>query len=269
MKTNALYLLVCILLSILSVNAQSADGFTFQPEPVAKHYSDIAFSELSVGIGITSMGITAEASSPLTPNLQLRAGINFFKYNSKYYDGTPDDPRNELSKTFGYRPDLTMKGKLNMFHGHALVDFYPVKGGLFFVSGGLYMGNNKVDLHGYLIDKDGERANPLEGEEWPTLDFQGNVIDINNGNIDAQATVGNVIKPYLGFGIGRAISKSRLGFTFELGMMYQGDYTIKQGGSKVAFELDENVEYDEEAEKWLNRIKWWPKVSFQLKYRIF
>ncbi|WP_010255444.1 putative exported transmembrane protein [Myroides injenensis] len=267
MKKLYLSSLVITLLFSCEIFAQMEP--IFEPIPVHKHYTDIAFSEYSVKIGATSMGITAEVMTPLNSNFSLRAGINYFTYNSKYYENSINDPHGDLRLAFGYKPDLKMKGKLHMFHGHVLVDYYPIPEGLFFLSGGMYVGKNRVDLSGYLIDRNGDPAIPKDGE-WPSLDFQGHEIKIVNGNVDAVVDIGNVIKPYFGFGLGRKISNKRIGFTFELGMMYQGDYVIKQNGIRVGDYNALNVDYeDDKAEKWLKRARWWPKIAFQLNYRIF
>ncbi|WP_313138632.1 hypothetical protein [Myroides sp.] len=241
----------------------------FVRDNIAKHYSDQRFYEWTLSAGVSTMGLTLEALTPINSYLKLRGGINLFFFNSKHYDVGIDDPQGDLVRLFGYKPNLAIKGKNHMIHAHTLVDFYPVPDGLFFLSGGFYFGQNKTALDGYLINHQGDRAKPLYGE-WPEyLDFQGNQIKLNEGNMEADVTLGSIIKPYLGIGIGRVVTNKKLGFSFELGMMYQGDYELKQDGSKVLFNLEDSFEYNEKGEKWLNRIKWWPKVSFQVRYRLF
>ncbi|MDR0196458.1 MAG: hypothetical protein LBI73_15165 [Myroides sp.] len=245
-------------------------GDEFVREDIAIHYSDYPFYEWTLSAGVSTMGLTMEVLTPISKSLKLRGGIDLFFYDSKYYDIGVDDPDGNLAKAFGYKPNLSIKGKNHMIHAHALVDYYPVPDGLFFFSGGLYFGQNKTDLSGYFIDHKGDRAKLLNpNTEWPDLDFQGNLLKMAEGDLKADVTLGNIIKPYLGIGIGRVVTSKRLGFSFELGMMYQGDYVLKQDGTKVVFDLSESGEYNEKAEKWLNRITWWPKVSFQVRYRLF
>lgn len=246
----------------------------FVRDNIAKHYSDQRFYEWTLSAGVSTMGLTLEALTPINSYLKLRGGIDLFFYNSKHYEVGIDDPQGDLVRLFGYKPNLAIKGKNHMIHAHTLVDFYPVPDGLFFLSGGFYFGQNKTALGGYLIDHHGDRATPTTVDgvplPWPEyLDFQGNQIKLNEGNMKADVTLGSIIKPYLGIGIGRVVSNKKLGFSFELGMMYQGDYELKQDGSKVLFKLEDSFEYNEKGEKWLNRIKWWPKVSFQVRYRLF
>lgn len=245
-------------------------GDEFVREDIAMHYSDHPFYEWTFSAGVSTMGLTLEALTPISKSLKLRGGIDLFFYDSKHYEVGIDDPNDNFKKALGYKPNLSIKGKNTTIHAHTLIDYYPVPDGLFFFSGGFYFGQNKTKLDGYLIDPNGNRAE-LQGNitEWPDLDFQGNHLKIDNGDMKADVTLGNIIKPYLGIGIGRVVTSKRLGFSFELGMMYQGDYVIKQDGNKIDVKLNEAFEYNEKAEKWLDRIKWWPKVSFQVRYRLF
>lgn len=244
-------------------------GEDFVREDIAMHYSDHPFYEWTFSAGVSTMGLTLEALTPINKSLKLRGGINLFFYDSKNYEVGIDDPNDNFKKLLNYKPNLSIKGKNHMIHAHALVDYYPVPDGLFFFSGGFYFGQNKTKLDGYLIDPQGNKSTLPEGIEWPDLDFQGNQLKIDNGDLKADVTLGNMIKPYLGIGIGKVVSNKKLGFSFEVGMMYQGDYVLKQNGNKIDITLDEAFEYDEDVDKWLNRISWWPKVSFQVRYRLF
>ena len=106
------------------------------------------------------------------------------------------------------------------------------------------------------------------GLEWPELDFDGHALNINSGNLDATLQLGKTIKPYFGFGLGRAISRSRVSFMFEMGIIYQGNYTLKQNGEKVELATSgyESFEDINDYTKWL---KWWPMLNFQITYKIF
>ena len=61
----------------------------------------------------------------------------------------------------------------------------------------------------------------------PVLRYEDIVITPNDdGSFDGKLVMGNTIKPYLGIGIGRTIPKNRVGVRFELGMVYQGKYSL-------------------------------------------
>ncbi|MDR0229704.1 MAG: hypothetical protein LBI72_11685 [Flavobacteriaceae bacterium] len=232
------------------------------------HYDSGLLSHLNVAIGVSTMGINIEAATPITKNLKLRAGLDFFSYKSKQYDYDIDDESGSLKDAFGFTPTYEVKAEFKGVHGHALVDFYPFKKGIFHVTAGLYMGNTKLTADGLLTDGNGNVVKLKPGHEWPVIEFDGHILDTNNGVLAAELTLGNAIKPYLGIGLGRTVSKRRIGFNFDLGLLYQGEYTLKQNNKVVATSRDANAQIDgaEDVTKWL---KWWPQINFQLHYRIF
>lgn len=224
-------------------------------------------SHLSVGLRASTMGIGLEAATPLNDLFKLRAGINFMGYTSNSFDIGLEDPNGAFNEAFGYIPDYSMKGKLNFTNGHALVDFHPTKG-IFHLTAGFFVGKNQLKAEGFLADYDGNPAVLKDGQTWPTLDFDGHQLKTDNGRLDATLQLGNVIKPYFGLGLGRAIANKRVAFKFELGMIYQGKYSIKQNGKKVDV-IDNAVENFEDIDTYTNLLKWWPMLNFQLTYKIF
>ncbi|MCC9042389.1 hypothetical protein LNQ81_06735 [Myroides sp. M-43] len=232
------------------------------------HYDGVFLSHLNVAAGVSTLGFTIEAATPLSERLKLRAGIDVFNFNTKQYDFDIDDTEGTLHEAFGFTPTYESKGSLNAVHGHALVDFYPFKGGILHLTAGAYIGSNKLKAKGILTDGNGTLVELKPGYEWPTIDFDGKELDINHGRLDAELTLGQTIKPYIGIGLGRAVSKKRLGVKFEIGVMYQGDYTLKQNGKTVATTTDINASI-EDADKVTKWLKWWPMVNLQLNYRIF
>ncbi|MDU1892219.1 MAG: hypothetical protein E6767_16165 [Dysgonomonas sp.] len=234
-----------------------------------EYYQGGPLSHLNVAVRLSTMGFGIEAATPLNSYLKLRAGINYMGYKSSDFDISLDDPSGMLEEAIGYVPDYNMKGELNFTNGHVLVDFHPVKKGIFHLTAGAYIGKNQLKAKGYLVDGDGNRATLIDPtEKWPNIDFDGHQLDINNGDLNATLQLGQVIKPYFGFGLGRAISKSRVSFKFEMGAIYQGKYTLKQNGKKVET-ISNAVENFEDIDKITNILKWWPMLNFQLTYRIF
>lgn len=232
------------------------------------HYDGIFLSHLNIAAGVSTLGFTVEAATPISESLKLRAGFDFFNLNTKQYDFDIDDAEGTLHEAFGTQPTYEAKGAINAFHGHALVDYYPFKGGILHLTAGAYIGNNKIKAKGVLTDGNGSAVELKPGYDWPTIDFDGNQLDINNGRLDAELVLGQVIKPYFGIGLGRAVSKRRIGVKFELGVLYQGDYTLKQNGKKVISTSDVTASI-EDADKVTKWLKWYPMVNFQINYRIF
>ncbi|MDR2222468.1 MAG: hypothetical protein LBE34_06985 [Flavobacteriaceae bacterium] len=260
-----------ILLSILTIGFYTSGQAQEQKdkkETKTAHYDSGLLSHVNVALGVSTMGVNIEAATPITKNLKLRAGIDFFSYKSKQYDFDIDDQAGTLKEAFGYTPTYEVKGEFKGVHGHALVDFYPFKKGIFHVTAGIYMGNNKLTANGLLTDGNGNVVKLRPGHEWPVIEFDGHVLDTNGGVLDAELTLGNVVKPYFGIGIGRTVSKRRIGFNFDLGVLYQGNYTLKQNNQVLATTRDVNAQVDgaEDVTKWL---KLWPQINFQIHYRLF
>lgn len=260
------------LLMLFSSNLFANTTYTLEDQDKGRystsHYDGGFMSHLNVSAGVSTLGFTFEAATPITESLKLRAGFDVFNFNTKQYDFDIDDNEGSLHDAFGFTPTYEAKGSLNAFHGHALVDYYPFKKGILHFTAGVYLGSNKIKAKGILTDGDGNPAELRPGYEWPTIDFDGKQLNIDNGRIDAELELGQTIKPYFGIGLGRAVSKRRLGVKFELGVLYQGDYTLRQNGQKVVStsDVEASIQDADQVTKWL---KWWPMVNLQINYRIF
>ncbi|MDH6306175.1 hypothetical protein M2459_002889 [Parabacteroides sp. PF5-5] len=257
MKTNFWFLLIAVL--IISSQSFSAIGQEYKP-----------FSKLDASLRFSTMGLGLEAITPLSPNFRARAGVDYLGFNTSHYNISLEDNGGYLNKAFGYTPDYRAKFGLSMFHGHLLVDYHPMPTGIFYITAGVYAGSNKIDLDGFLSNPENDNmAVLLPGMEWPELDLDGHKIDVTNGYVeDLELKLGGAIKPYLGFGLGRTFGKSKFGYKVELGVLYQGDYSVKQSGVKID-EDSTGLNDFEDIDKYTKWLKWWPMVNFQLTYNIF
>lgn len=233
-----------------------------------EYYEGGPLSHLNVSLRLSTMGVGLEAATPLNSYFKLRAGINYMGFKTSTFDISLDDPDNYLTEAFGEIPDYKMKGELNFTNGHLLVDFHPVKKGIFHITAGAFIGKNQLKAKGFLADANGNPVQLREGQEWPSIEFDGHKLELDDANLDATLQLGSVIKPYFGLGLGRAISKSRVSFKFELGVIYQGDYTLKQNGKKLDI-IENATENFEDIDTYTQWLKWWPMLNFQLTYRIF
>lgn len=144
--------------------------------------------EALLGIGARigpTTGIGLEASYPLSPYFDLRAGGNFgtFKFDD-------EDDGNE------FRAKL----KYSSFAG--FVDYKPFGGG-FRISGGLYSNPLKLDLQ-------------ASGED----DYEFGDNDYNvDGDVDGKIRLGDAV-PYLGIGWGGTTSGSGFGASFDVGVQF-------------------------------------------------
>ncbi|MDD2513661.1 MAG: hypothetical protein PHS71_10495 [Proteiniphilum sp.] len=86
---------------------------------------------------------------------------------------------------------------------------------------------------------------------------------------DASLHMGNSLKPYFGVGLGRTIPRNRVGFKFELGVVYQGPYElvsdiINEAGRNWVNRMAEEMELPVSQET----LNWWPMLNLSLTYRI-
>lgn len=226
-----------------------------------------SFDYLSAGLGVSVSGASVELATPVLENFQLRAGFSMnpglFKYTY-----------NKL--TVPYHPGLENSEKINvpvnacasMMNGHVLFDWHPVAAGPFYVSVGLYAGSPKIatakatglpsdyNTIGYAID------------ETYTLKAHDNVITVD--------AVGNVVKPYLGIGIGRPTGGNRaISVAFDLGACYIGKprlyATLDSITESKYMEIPQKT-IDEKAPD-INKYSGWmyvlPMASFHVYYNIF
>ncbi|MBB1140233.1 hypothetical protein [Myroides sp. WP-1] len=226
------------------------------------------FNHLSISAGLSTLGFTAELTTPISHKLFLRAGINTFHYNTKTHAVQLNDPYGLLHHTFGQDVSYLMRGQAKNTHGHVVLDFYPLQKGLLYFSTGLYFGRTILSAHGIIANSDGTPAQSRWPSDWPTLAFNNQKLDIINGRLDGELILGNFVKPYFGFGLGRAIPKKRLGVKIEMGLLFSGDYVIKQNGHRLDQTLKKEHNF-EAADSYLNWFRFYPIAKAQLTYRLF
>lgn len=227
-----------------------------------------SFKHLTLATGLTTLGFTAEISTPLGQHFALRSGINLFRYSTKTHTINLNDPHGLLHQAFGQDVTYVMRGEAKNMHGHIAIDYYPFKKGVLYISGGFYIGKTQLTASGIIANKDGSSAELQPPYEWPELEFKGQKLDITNGRLDAELTLGHTVKPYIGIGLGRAIPKRRLGIKVELGILFAGSYTIRQNGIQLDQTLTRENNF-QKTDSYLNWFKYYPMAKFQLRYRIF
>jgi hypothetical protein len=255
------------LVRTLLVFLVSAGIFQVQAQELFKHWA------IGVEAGTTGWGITAATS--ISPNFKLRAGVDFLGFT--YSDDIDLDldgyllPDNLLEYYDGEIP-LTgtfTDAKLKFTNFKTIVDFYPMANGIFSISAGLYFGSNSISAAAK-IDNYQELIHQYDIP--PVFDFEGvTVAPDPDGSFDAKIQLGNAIKPYFGIGLGRTIANSRVGFKFDLGIIYQGDYKFKSDnivlGEDRLNDFKNNFSDLDGVPTGLFKI--WPVINFSLSYRIF
>jgi len=210
----------------------------------------LPFSDLAVGVNVGTYGPGfSVATNLLSSNLILRAGLDFAGYS--YNVNEEIDVNYGGISVYGVTID---DAKLKFSNAKLLVDYYPMKNGVFSLTGGFFMGKNKISVDGYAEEK---------------FELEGIVIAPENGRYSADLVLGNNIKPYLGIGLGRSIAKNRVGFRFDLGVVFQGKYKIESKNIMDEYVINQGEKLIDDLDIPDSLTKYWPMLNFSLSYRIF
>lgn len=232
---------------------------------------------LAVGVEAGTFGGGLTLAAPLSANFKLRAGFDLFPFSYKEdididADGfLPSDiNRNSSDDINKY---INMSGKLfdldlSINHFKAIIDYYPFSNGIFSISAGFYLGKTSVSFKGLVHDY----PNLISeyDDEHPVFEFGDIIVQPDpDGSFNGKIKFGDTFKPYFGIGLGRTIANSRVGFKFDLGLVYQGkivasspnvlsgDYNVNDGLKSLDLPVSERL------------LELWPVLNFSLSYRIF
>lgn len=235
---------------------------------ISIHAQDSAFTRWSAGINGGLYGVGLQAATNLSPHFSLRAGFDYLGYSRQ--DVASFDAEIEGYEQYGISPTVEAEiteASITFPNFKLMLDYYPVRNGIFSLTGGFYGGSNKVDAAGLIHDY--ETITAAMGEE-PSLTYEDIVFQPNSdGSFDALLTMGNSLKPYIGVGLGRTIPHNRVGVRFELGAVYQGKYKL------------DSDNLNEAGRDWVNRmadelelpvsqrtLNWWPMLNLSVTVRI-
>lgn len=156
-----------------------------------------AFAQSQSEVGITghfgTTGVGAHVTLPVSPSVDVRLGLGYLGYNYKGH-----------TRDMNYELDL----KANTYD--ALVDWYPMQGSAFRLTGGLSYNANQINA----------RGKPSATGQYSIQGNQYNVSDV--GTVSGKVEF-NKVAPYLGIGWGRRL-KDEKGWSFstDIGVLVQG-----------------------------------------------
>jgi len=227
---------------------------------------DNPFKTWAAGINAGLYGIGIQGATSVHPHLKLRSGIDFFSYTQVEaitFDATAEHPQGGEIVVEG---EIT-EARVNFSNFKVLLDYYPMKNSIFSLTGGFYLGTNSTKGNGLI--KNYQELEQQLGEK-PELRYEDIVISPNDdGSFDGKLCMGNSIKPYIGIGLGRTIPINRVGFRFELGLVYQGNYelesrNVNEAGQEWVDSMAEELKLPVSQ----SSLNWWPMLNFSLSYRI-
>ena len=226
------------------------------------------FNHLSVGVTAGTPGIGGDVAMPICNYVQVRAG---FAMMPKFKFSTDLELNDVPNVADAYIPDLVdVEAKIGFANGKLLFDIYPFKKSAFHITAGAYFGGgsiikayNKED--GLLKDvADYNRRNPDDLIGYELGDYL--LTPDANGNVNAEIKTSG-FRPYIGIGNGRAVPKKRIGFMFEVGVMFWGTPKIYCNGDELT---NEDLGSDSgDVVEVLSKLKIYPVINFRLCGRIF
>lgn len=200
----------------------------------------------SFGIKAGTLGIGPELEHSFNKSLGARIEFNYFSLTKSASEGNID---------------YNLKAKLRNFA--ALLDWHPFKG-TFRISVGVLYNKNK-------LEGNGKPSGSLSGQTFKIGNKTYSINDI--GSVYGKIEYRN-FNPYLSFGWDTSADKTNgLGFTFELGAVYQGKSKVTLTATGTSAILNSqtfkdnlnletnNVKHD------ADKLKVWPVISLGLVYR--
>lgn len=206
--------------------------------------SSVFAADVALTGKIGTQGIGGDVVKDFSPTVNGRLNVNWYNYNR---DFTTDDVDMDLT--------------LQLLTFGALVDWFPMDTG-FRLTAGAYINMNKITAQ----DKNLNINTPV--------DVAGTMLTLDDLSLDIKF---NALAPYFGIGYGNPMnSGSAWTFSFDLGLMYQGEPTatfastnteaqapgitdaLAEANAEIATRLD-NSTYS----TWL---KWYPVVALGASY---
>ena len=202
-----------------------------------------------VGIGVSAGvdGLGADLILPVSPFFQIRGGYNTLSIlPEKIRTINLGTTRVDMSKANGdvwdLHQDVTAALSANLDAAHLFIDLYPgKKTGLHFTVGAYYGihpengGPYRIGTREPLDIAESDKGNVGIGlnredgtTEYITTDKAGNLfLDYNLANpLADKLNIPSNIYPYAGIGLGRNLSRRRVNFTMDLGVIYTGGITL-------------------------------------------
>ena len=282
-KINHMKRIITALLSVIIAYS----GVLAQEEGNVK-----AFQHLSVGLEIFSLtGFGVELAAPLNSHFALRGGISMFPFSFSspievtVANGILNKMDNAIQQTPAIESELKslnlphiprnisnevdITATLGLINGKLLIDFYPSKKGSFHLTGGLYIGAEKLVKIEGKMQKAHDVLNVMKrngydfSDEIYIEDSKIYVKDIMN--LDASIGI-NKVKPYIGLGFGRAVPKRRVGFSMDLGALYQSSPLLTSNTAGAQNLIDNNLGGITDL---LKKITLYPVLSLKLNVKLF
>lgn len=197
--------------------------------------SPVALADLGLGVKAGTLGLGVEGTVGLATGVNLRAGLNSFSYD--YSDS---------ASGINYDVDLDLKSYA------LLLDWHPFAGS-FKLTAGVLSNRNGATM----------TATPTGSVTIGNTTYPASAVGQLRGEVDFKSSA-----PYAGIGWGNAAGKTRgLGFSFELGVLFQGAPEVTLTSTNPAVAQNDLDAEAREIEDDVSSFKSYPVISFGLSYQ--
>jgi hypothetical protein len=193
-----------------------------------------------IGLVLSTNGFGGHLSYSFLNSGKLTARLegNTLNYTLKDYDF-------KFGKT-----EMLVNGPLKLGSVGLYADWHPFGNSFKLIGGFAYMLTN-ISTTSYLKDS------TKQGDITIAPDEVGSIVMVLQPN---------AIAPYLGLGFGRAVPKSRVGVTFEMGMFYIGE--PKVSFITTGMLTPTGITEEEKLKENMSQFKWLPNLSLTLNIRL-
>lgn len=193
---------------------------------------NVSAQKYAVSLKASTIGVSLEGVRSFGDQLNARAGLSYFTFNTSGGGGGDD---------------YTYDGKLKLLTFSALADWFPFEYN-FRITGGIFINLNKGDL----------TLTPATTHSLGGTVYTPEML----GSLSATVDV-NKISPYLGLGYGNRLLTEGLGFTLDVGAIYQGAPKVDLTAKGLLEPSAEQGPLIEDNIKW---FKFYPVLAIGLIY---
>jgi hypothetical protein len=273
--------ILTVALGVMNVYAQS------ETDKNDKLYTpDGLFNHLSIGISTGLSGSGIDVTMPVHRLITVRtgySGLHFGDIKFKSINTAEDLESYALVEDDAVRrakmaDKIELAAKPNFWNVFLLAEIHPFTNESFHFTAGLYFGsknfvhfrntnegaldflydaNNKVSDYNRAFNTNFSPIGLKFGDYVFTAD--------ENGNIDVKMRT-NVVKPYLGVGVGKHIAQQhRLSFALDLGLIFWGSpkFILNNGKEIKSSGREAGIT------QVLSWLKAWPSLQVKVAYKIF
>ena len=211
------------------------------------------FNHLGFTAGVGTNGISIEAATPITPYLQLRAGVSYMP-SFTFKSGVETYAQVGGHEVEGW---TRLEGDIGRVQGQVILNVYPFPKVPFYVAVGGYFGGNKA------VKITGTVPSESIGNDG-FINIGDYKLPVNpDGTVDGGIKVRN-FRPYIGIGWGRAIPSKLINFSVDLGVQIHGTPKLYTNFGEITemAEVDDNT-----FKKIIDKAVVYPTLTFRLGFR--